>query len=359
MIAESLNLYNFRNYKQDKINFGEEVNIIYGDNGMGKTNILEAVYYFSYGRSFRSSGREVIKEGEKESRIALDFFNKERKYQGEIKFLSGKRKEIYLNEIELKKTSQLLGNFICVLFTPDEMNIIKGMPEVRRKFCDSAIMPLRPQFIKELIKYRNIINQKTALLKSKSYETLDIWNEKLSESGSRIMMMRSSYIDRIREKAKEIQKEISDGREELDIVYNSSVKMGEEIEKTKENFIKKLGEYKEKEKENYFCMAGIHRDEIEFLINGKSAKNYASQGQIRTAVLSLKSAQMEIIKEETGSYPVMLLDDILSELDKKRRDFLTSQIKGKQIIITCTDIENSFKNDNSNIIQIKDGSRVI
>ena len=204
------------------------------------------------------------------------------------------------------------------------MNIVKGMPEQRRKFVDSAIIPLRPQFIKELIKYRNIISQKTALLKSGNYQTLDIWNEKLSETGSKIMMMRSSYIERIKEKASLIQKEISGGREELNLIYNSSVKIGNDINETKENFLKKLNDYQNKEKENYFCMAGVHRDEIEFEINGKNAKNYASQGQIRTAVLCLKTAQMEIIKEETGTYPVMLLDDILSELDKKRRDFMFS-----------------------------------
>jgi len=359
MRASDLELYNFRNYENEKISFGDEINIIYGDNGMGKTNILEAVYYFSYGRSFRGGGREVIRDGEKESRTALSFSNGERDYKGEIKFLSGKRKEIYLNEIELKKTSELLGNFICVLFTPDEMNIVKGMPEIRRKFCDSGIMPLRPGFIKELIKYRNIINQKTALLKSREYSTLDIWNEKLAESGSKIMLMRSSYAERVNEKAREIQREISGGREELSVKYNPSVKMGADSGEIRENYLKKLEEYKDKEKENYFCMVGVHRDEIEIEINGKNAKNYASQGQIRTAVLCLKTAQMEIIKEETGSYPVMLLDDILSELDKKRRDFLTGQIKGKQIIITCTDMENSFKNSNSNIIHIKDGRRVI
>ena len=355
MKASKLELYNFRNYENEKVSLGDEVNIIYGDNGMGKTNILEAVYYFSYGRSFRSGGREIIKDGEKEGRIALSFNNGVRDYDGEIKFLSGKRKEIYLNEIELKKTSQLLGNFICVLFTPDEMSIIKGMPDVRRRFADSSIMPLRPQFIKELITYRNIVAQKTALLKSREYSTLDVWNEKLAESGSKIMLMRSTYLKRIEEKAALLQKDISSEKEILSVRYNPSVKMGETLEETKENFISKLEEYKEKEKENFFCMAGVHRDEIDFNLNGKPAKNYGSQGQIRTAVLCLKSAQMEIIKEETGNYPVMLLDDILSELDKKRRDFLISQIKGKQIIITCTDLENSFINENTNIINIKDG----
>ena len=350
MKASNLELYNFRNYEYENISFTDGVNIIHGENGMGKTNILEAVYYFSYGRSFRSSGKEIIKDGGKEARISLSFENRERNLNSDIKFLSGKRNEIYINEIELKKTSQLLGNFICVLFTPDEMSIIKGMPELRRKFCDSSIMPLRPQYIKELIKYRNILNQKTALLKSRQYETLDIWNEKLAETGSRIMKLRSSYIERINKKAAEIQKEISGGKEELSLVYNPSVKLGE-------NYLEKLTEYKEKEKENLFCMVGIHRDEIDIFINGKLAKNYASQGQIRTSILSLKLAETEIIKEETGEYPVMLLDDILSELDKKRREFLISKIKGKQIIITCTDIENYF-NDNVNIIKIKDGKKV-
>ncbi len=350
MKASNLELYNFRNYEYENISFSDGVNIIHGENGMGKTNILEAVYYFSYGRSFRSGGKEVIKDGEKEARISLSFENRERKLESDIKFLSGKRKEIYINEIELKKTSQLLGNFICVLFTPDEMGIIKGMPEVRRKFCDSSIMPLRPNYIKELIKYRNILAQKTALLKSRQYETLDIWNEKLAETGSRIMTLRESYIERINQKAREIQNEISGGKEELSLIYNPSVK-------SKENYLEKLTEYKEKEKENLFCMVGVHRDDIDIFINGKPAKNYASQGQIRTAVLSLKLAETEIIKEETGEYPVMLLDDILSELDKSRREFLISKIKGKQIIITCTDIENFF-NDNVNIIEIKDGKNV-
>ena len=350
MKASNLELYNFRNYEYENISFSDGVNIIHGENGMGKTNILEAVYYFSYGRSFRSGGKEVIKDGEKEARISLSFENSQRKLESDIKFLSGKRKEIYINEIELKKTSQLLGNFICVLFTPDEMGIIKGMPEVRRKFCDSSIMPLRPNYIKELIKYRNILAQKTALLKSRQYETLDIWNEKLAETGSRIMKLRESYIERINQKAREIQNEISGGKEELNLIYNPSVKL-------KENYLEKLTEYKEKEKENLFCMVGVHRDDIDIFINGKLAKNYASQGQIRTAVLSLKLAETEIIKEETGEYPVMLLDDILSELDKSRREFLISKIKGKQIIITCTDIENYF-NDNVNIIEIKDGKNV-
>ena len=350
MKASNLELYNFRNYEYENISFSDGVNIIHGENGMGKTNILEAVYYFSYGRSFRSGGKEVIKDGEKEARISLSFENRERKLESDIKFLSGKRKEIYINEIELKKTSQLLGNFICVLFTPDEMGIIKGMPEVRRKFCDSSIMPLRPNYIKELIKYRNILAQKTALLKSRQYETLDIWNEKLAETGSRIMTLRESYIERINQKAREIQNEISGGKEELSLIYNPSVKL-------KENYLEKLSEYKEKEKENLFCMVGVHRDDIDIFINGKPAKNYASQGQIRTAILSLKLAETEIIKEETGEYPVMLLDDILSELDKSRREFLISKIKGKQIIITCTDIENYF-NDNVNIIEIKDGKKV-
>lgn len=351
MKISEIELYNFRNYENEKINFCEGTNIIYGDNGMGKTNILEAIYYFSYGRSFRTNGREIIKDGEKEAKINLSFEKNERLYNGKIKFLSGNKKEILLNDIELNKTSQLLGNFLCVLFTPDELRIIKGMPEIRRKFCDSAIMLLRPNYIKELIRYRNILNQKTALLKSRRYDTLSVWNEKLCESGEKIMKMRESYIERIKEKAQYLQKEITDGKEILEIIYAPSVKKGE-------NYFEKLCEYTEKEKENMFCLVGPHRDEIIFEINGKNAKNYASQGQIRTAVLCLKLAQMEIIKEETDEFPVLLLDDILSELDKKRREFLISKIKDKQIIITCTDIEDSIVDEKSNIINIKDGRMI-
>lgn len=351
MKISEIELYNFRNYENEKISFCDGTNIIYGDNGMGKTNILEAIYYFSYGRSFRTSGREIIKEKEKEARINLSFEKNERLYDGKIKFLSGNKKEILLNDIELNKTSQLLGNFLCVLFTPDELRIIKGMPEIRRKFCDSAIMLLRPNYIKELIRYRNILNQKTALLKTRRYDTLPVWNEKLCESGEKIMKMRGSYIERVKEKAQSLQKEITNGNEILNIIYTPSVKKGE-------NFLEKLCEYTEKEKENMFCLVGPHRDEIIFEINEKNAKNYASQGQIRTAVLCLKLAQMEIIKEETGEFPVLLLDDILSELDKNRREFLISKIKDKQIIITCTDIEESIVDDKTNVIKIKDGRMI-
>lgn len=349
MKAKKLELRNFRNYSAEQIEFCDSINIICGDNGMGKTNIAEAVYYFSHGRSFRSSGREIIKDGEDKAKIRLCFESGERKFDGEIRFFGGKKKEIMLNEIELKKTSQLLGNFICVLFTPDELNIVKGMPEMRRKFCDSAIMPLRPNYIRELIRYRTVVSQKTALLKAGKYETLSVWNEKMVESGLKIINMRRSYIDKINLKAREMQKDISAGREILDIKYSPSVK-------DEESFRKKLELSSVKEKENRMCLCGPHRDDISFEINGKAAKSYASQGQIRTAVLCLKSAQMEIIKEVTGKYPVLLLDDILSELDKKRRDYLISEIIGKQVIITCTDID--FESAGANIIKIKDGKAV-
>lgn len=359
MRVNSVKLYNFRNYENEVVNFGKNVNIICGDNGMGKTNILEAVYYFSYGRSFRTGGKEIIKDGERESRADILFSNEKRDYTGTVKLYGGnKKKEIYLNDIELKKTSQLIGNFICVLFTPDEMSVVKGIPENRRKFCDSGIMVLKKGYVAELIKYRQITAQKTAALRSKRYDTLDIWNEKMAECGANIMKMRDGYIKKLKEKASALHEEISLGKEKLDIYYKPSVKFGENREKTIKNFEERAKAAKEKEKENMICLFGTHRDEIEIEINGKSAKNYASQGQIRTAVFCLKLAQTEIIKEETGEYPVLLLDDIMSELDKRRREFMISKIKGKQIIITCTDIENSFMRDKASIINIKDG-RVI
>ena len=355
MKAKKLELVNFRNYENEIIDFDDDVNVICGDNGMGKTNIVEAVYYFSHGRSFRSNGREIIREGSENAHIKLFYDNGIRDMKSEIRFSGGKKKEILLNDIELKKNSQLLGNFICVLFTPDELNLVKGMPEARRRFLDSAIMPLRPGYVRDMIVYKTVVAQKTAVLKTGRFETLPIWNEKLVECGARIIKMRESFINKISEKAFEMQKDISLGRENLEIRYLPSVKSDGDIE---EAFRKKLYEAQEREKESGICLYGPHRDEIVFEINGKNAKNYASQGQIRTAVLCLKTAQMEIIKDEREEYPVLLLDDILSELDKKRRDFLVSEIKDKQVIITCTEIDEAFSHKGVNIIKIREGKTV-
>lgn len=354
MNIKKLVLLNFRNYESEVIKFGEGLNIIYGNNGMGKTNILEAIHYFSQGRGFKGSGRDMIRSGCDAGRIELLFNADKRDYQGEIKF-EGKNKKIFLNDIELKRTSQLVGKFVCVLFTPDEMNLVKGAPEVRRRFVDSAVIPLRPTYLSCLAAYNLVLKQKSSLLKKQAYNMLPVFNQQLAEIGSKIIHVRRSYIEKLKKYAPIVQGDLSMDKEKLEIIYNASVKPENSVSETVEAFLDRLKEMEQSEKENMICFVGPHRDDMSFKINGKSAKNFASQGQQRSIVLSLKSAQTQIIRNETGESPVMLLDDIMSELDKNRRDFLSSKMSGSQVIITCTEPENTGIKEAANKIQIKDG----
>ncbi len=352
MYITRLSLKNFRNYEDEKIEFSPGVNIIYGANGMGKTNALEAVYYFSQGRGFRGPAREAIRYGEEQGRTALEFFREGRECKGEIIF-EKKAKKIFLNEIELKKTSQLVGRFVCVLFTPDELSLVKGPPEVRRRFLDSSIIPLRPACLSALVKYNLILKQKTALLKKGEYRMLPVFNRQLAEVGSGIIHMRRAYIESIRDIAAGVQSDISSGAEELEVIYSSSVRPGADRRETASLLLEKMEAMEESEKENKICFVGPHRDDISLKINGRPARSCASQGQQRSIVLALKAAQTELIERETGESPVMLLDDIMSELDRSRRDFLREKISGKQVIITCTEAEGETVG--GNLIMVKDG----
>ncbi len=353
MKVNELTLKNFRNYENERLRFTDGTNVIYGKNGMGKTNALEAIYYFSQGRGLRGGSREAVRHGEEFGEIALSFSSEERDFEGIIRF-DGRQKKIILNDIELKKTSQLIGRFLCVLFTPDEMTLVKGSPEVRRRFLDSAIIPMKPSYLASLMTYNLILKQKSSLLRQEKYEMLPIFNQQLAETGSKIITMRRSYVEKIKDIARLTQEEISSGREKLEISYSSSVKAEGGRAEIRDAFLKKLAEAEKSEKENKICFVGPHRDDLLFKINGRSARGYASQGQQRSIVLCLKTAQMELLHDETGEYPVLLLDDIMSELDSGRRAFLTEKIVGKQVIITCTELEllSGFKNK----IHIENGS---
>ncbi len=357
MNIKQLRLKNFRNYENETLNFSDGINIIFGKNGMGKTNALEGIYYFSQGRGLRGGSRDAVRSGSSSGEIRLSFSSENRDFEGVILF-EGKQKKISLNDIELKKTSQLIGRFVCVLFTPDEMNLVKGAPDVRRRFIDSAIIPIKPSYLSLLMTYNLILKQKGSLLRQEKYDMLPVFNHQLAEIGSKIIVMRHSYIEKIKGSAAETQLDISLGREKLDVGYSDGVHFTDDLDGTRRAFMKKLAEMEESEKENKICFVGPHRDDLSFKVNGKNARGFASQGQQRSIVLCMKCAQMELLREETGEYPVLLLDDIMSELDSERRRFLTEKITGKQVIITCTDIESSGLGQFGNKIQIENG-RVI
>ena len=344
MIVKSLSLKNLRNYENEKIEFSPSVNIIYGKNAQGKTNILEGIYLFSMGKSNRTyHDEELIKFGENEASLNMNFISGKREISAEIIIKKNNRKRVFVNEIPVKKNSDLVGKFNVCYFGPECMNIIKSGPSFRRKNLDILISQLRKNYFSNLSEYKKATDSKTALLKSEIIDkiTLDILNEKLISLCFEIVKYRFLYIKKIEEIAKKVQSEISKGRENIEIKYSSNFGIIEEFD---DEIIKK--KIKEKFENNFKrevflkeISVGCHRDDIEYFINGKNVKNFGSSGQQKTVALVQKIAEVYLIYEEIGEYPVLLLDDIMSELDEERQEYIISNIKDMQIIITGTDAE--------------------
>ncbi len=357
MFIEGLRLINFRNYKTLNLLFNENLNIIYGYNAQGKTNILEALYFVACARSHRTKrDKELIKFGENEGYISLDL-NKKIKIKIDIKI--GETKEININGIGTKKLSELIGNLNVVMFSPEDLSLIKEGPSKKRQFLDIGISQINPRYFYNLMQYIKVINHRNALLREAKtqkslLDTLFVWDNKLVEIGSKIMYYRYGYLSKINEKAKVIHKKIT--REEIEILYNPSLKVDDitNIELIKEKFLKELSLNIQKDLLSGFTSIGPHRDGFEVLIDGLNTKIYGSQGQQRTAVLSLKLSEVEIIKEEINDVPVLLLDDVMSELDDSRQKFLIDNIKGIQTFITCTNID-KYKKTEGKFFEVKQG----
>lgn len=360
MTVKNLILENYRNYEKGEFIFDDKLNIIHGNNAQGKTNILEGIYSFSLGKSNRAQKDiEIINFGKDEAKIKMEFSDEKRTNLLEMEISKSKRKKILFNEIPVKKNSEIVGKFNAVYFGPEYLDIIKGGPKKRRKNIDVLISQLRVSYFSALIDLKKILEQKNAALKKETINEsiIDILNEQLLKETIIISKLRYEYIKKIEEKAKALQKEISEDMEELSIRYISSVGLIEEFneELFKEAFEKKLKDIKKKEMAFGECLTGPQRDDIEFKINGLDVKNYASQGQQKTTVLVQKIAEVELFKEEKGEYPVLLLDDITSEFDKKRRDFIIKKINNMQIFITCTDKESLSDFGKGKFFEIEDG----
>ena len=334
MWINNIKLSNFRNYDKKEINFYENINVFFGENEQGKTNIIESIFLWSIGKSFRTNKeKELIKFGEEKALIEINFQKSDR--DGNIKIEIGDKKQIYLNGIKLKKLSELLGNINIVIFTPDDINILKGGPQNRRKFLDIMISQLRPNYMHVLTLYLKTLEQRNNYLKqikleNKDENLLDIWDEKLIEYGIKIYEYRKEFIEKIQNKIKNIHKEITQDKEEIEIKYFSDAN-------TRQNFINELKSRRKLDIIKGFTTKGIHRDDFVVYINGKEVEIYGSQGQHRTAILSLKLSELKVIYDEIGEYPILLLDDFMSELDDKRRKNFLNNIKDIQVIITCTE----------------------
>lgn len=352
MYIKNLNLQNFRNYDKEIIEFSPKMNIIYGHNGQGKTNIVEALYFFQSGKSFRClKDREAVKFGEDYFKIHA-LFETNQGSSDALVFVQDK-KSVRLNGIQLEKLSELVGEYNMVIFTPDYLNLIKDGPGVRRQFIDSFISQIKPTYFKNLISYYRVLKQRNNVLKQKSknmISTLDIWDGKLASFGVKINQMRSSAIDKINETINIV----GDGSfitEKIKLIYTPSVKGDFE---DKENFLHQLYSSRERDFEKGITLTGPHRDDFEIFMNDINIKKYGSQGQMRSCVLKLKLSECEIIKEKTGDTPILLLDDILSELDEERRKFFLENINDKQVIITCTEKEN-INFDNCYVFRVENG----
>ena len=351
---------NFRNIIDETIFPSESVNFICGNNAQGKTNLIEAIWLFTGEKSFRGSkDLELINFNNQNEITSLyvKYESFERENDSSILFQNGKRK-IKINGVDKKGTSALIGKFCAVIFSPEHLSLVKGSPILRRSFIDNAICQIKPLYSKTLYQYDHTLFQRNSLLKDilkhpELRDTIDIWDERLAFYGSKIVEQRLLYIEKLKDYAKKSYFDISNQNEIFDISYQSAVDI------KKENLYEEMIlKYKENVKEdilNGFTCLGPHRDDLEITINNVSARSFASQGQQRSAVLSLKFAEAEILSETLGEKPVLLLDDVLSELDDKRQEYIFNNIEGFQVFITGCDIEKSSMLKNGNVFYVENG----
>lgn len=359
MYIKTLLAENFRNYTHQELSLSPGTNVFFGNNAQGKTNLLEACYLFSHGRSHRAkSDSEMIKFGEKLFTLKSVFADSSRDYNALIRINAEGKKIIKINNVAITKLSMLMSYLNVVMFSPDDLELIKGSPSVRRKFADAAISQLYPNYLVNLINYNKTLMQKNALLKnlrlsgSRRDAALSVWNEQLAGYGAAILKYRRSFLDVLGKEAKAVHAEITS--ESFGLSYLPNINCGED--NPAEDFFKKLESAQEREIDAGLSQYGVQRDDFRLTINDKDAKIYGSQGQQRTCVLTLKLAETEYIKNIKNEYPVLLLDDIMSELDITRRSYLAEKIRAKQVLITCTDIDSLKKDSDTRIFKISGGT---
>lgn len=342
MIIRSLELSNFRNYEKLNISFSPDVTILYGDNAQGKTNVLEALYTASTTKSQKGSkDKDMIKFNESESHIRMTVEDGDIERRIDMHLKSTKQKGVAIDGIPIRKASELYGIMNIISFSPDDLGIIKEGPAERRRFIDMELCQLDKLYMHNFSGYNRALDQRNNLLKQISFNaelkgTLNVWDEQLINFGEYLIEKRGLFIKEISDIASKIHSIITENKETLEIQYLPST--------DKESFRNELLSSREKDIILKMTNVGPHRDDMIFMVNGQDARKYGSQGQQRTAALTLKLAEIELVKEKTGKNPVLLLDDVLSELDRNRQNKLLENISGVQTIVTCTGLEEFIKN---------------
>ena len=360
MFIKRLQMLNYRNYNALDIELCPNVNVFMGDNAQGKTNILEAIYYCAFAKSHRTSkDKELINWNGEHAFISVDVGRERLDKRIDISILKDGKKSIRINKIKIKKIGELFGNFNVVMFSPEDLRIIKDSPGVRRKFIDMELCQLNPKYYYNLVQYNKVLNERNILLRNRntSSEMLEIYDMQLVEFGYNIIRDRIKYIESLNKYAEKIHSDITSGKEKINFKYISTIK---DLENIKENFYTILEKNRSKDCDRGITSIGPHRDDFFVYINDIDTKSYGSQGQQRTAVLTMKFSSLEIIKELTGEFPVLLLDDVLSELDFNRKKYILSTIGQIQTVITCTGIEDLYEylDEKAKVFKVKNGEIV-
>lgn len=346
MRLRSIQLQHYRNYDSVELQTDGMVNVFIGPNAQGKTNLLEAIFVLALSKSHRTSkDKELIGWEADSARVAGEA---DRRY-GAVKLellFSSQGKKAKINGLEQRKLSDFVGTFNVVMFAPEDLEIVKGSPGVRRRFLDMEIGQIQPGYLHSLQQYGKVLMQRNHYLKNAApggqHAMLEVWNEQLASYGVKMIKKRQNFIQKLQKWASEIHAGITGGNEALTVRYAPSLECSDEEDETVlfDRFMVKLSQMREQEMRRGATLVGPHRDDLAFAINGKEAQTFGSQGQQRTAALSLKLAEIELVHEEIGEYPVLLLDDVLSELDRSRQTQLIETFQSKvQTFITTTGLE--------------------
>ncbi|WP_332692426.1 DNA replication/repair protein RecF [Halalkalibacter lacteus] len=366
MFLKQLTLRQYRNYKKVEVAFDRQINVFLGDNAQGKTNILEAIFVLALAKSHRTSkDKELIGWGEEFARIHGEIAKKTNKLEIElILSMQGKRGKV--NGIEQKKLSEYVGAANVVMFAPEDLNLVKGIPQVRRRFLDMELGQISRIYLHNLGLYQKVLKQRNSLLKTLqigkgSKDMLDILSEQMIVLAAEVTIRRYGFIKRLQKWAEQIHHDISRGKEKLEICYRSTADVSEEMDlsKIKDGFYQTYEKQRTREIQRGVTLFGPHRDDLGFSINGRDVQTYGSQGQQRTTALSLKLAEIELIYSEIGEYPILLLDDVLSELDDYRQSHLLQTIQNRvQTFVTTTNVSGIDQQtlNQATIFHVSDGT---
>ena len=369
MYAKRASVKNFRNIKEAEVDFCPGVNVLVGENAQGKTNLLEAIFFASVGRSFRAANiGEMISFGEKNAEISIDYKREERGRDDNltIKLFTDKKKIVEKNNLRVERMSDIVGSFRAVLFCPEHLSLIKDGPAERRNYLDIAISRISPKYIHSLQRYSYFLKQRNALIKT-AYSnraafdaTVELWSEKMAEEAALISRMRLEFVRRVSGLVENYFLEMTGEREHTEFIYKGNASLDEvkyfDADAVKAKYLELLMSSHEREIALGATQYGIHKDDTDIKINGKSARIYASQGQQRSLALAMKLAEGEICREEFGDYPVFLFDDVLSELDETRRDYMVLHSANKQVIISTCESEFIKKMQAEKRILVKSGT---